>query len=218
MNRRDLIKFAAAQSAVMGCSMGPAALSASAEAAGSQSAKLENSQFELSVSCGPGIQCRLVHRPTRMVLADGPYSYSIEGLTFADLQSQEHSADLGGTSPTGLEVRHRFTLAPSASWLEESITFTNRSSAPLDLRDARAGFVLAVTLNEGKAEGPWASHRFTAIPFRREPGGHKRQYADFSLSDILTSQFASELWSGETTVAPAYAAEAWAWTDGHQGF
>jgi hypothetical protein len=218
MNRRDLIKYAATQTAVMSCSIAPVAHSVLAETAGSQSAKLESSQFELAVSCSPGFQCRLVHRPTGLVIADGSYSYSIEGLSFTSLQNQAHSVEAHGTTSTGLEVRHRFTLDPSAPWLEESITFTNRSSIPLDLHNARAGFVLPVTLNDGKAEGPLASHRFTAIPFRREPGGHTKQYADSSLSDILTSQFSSELWSSETTVTSAYAAEAWAWSDGRQGF
>ena len=218
MNRRDLIKFGAAQTAVMTCTIAPAARAGLAQTGGSQSGKVENSQFELSVSCGPELHCRLVHRPTGLVLADGPYSYSIEGLSFADLQKGEHSVEVRGTTPAGLEVRHRFTLGSSAPWLEESVSFTNRSSGPLDLREARAGFVVPVALNDGKAEGPLASHRFTAIPFRREPGGHKKQYADFSVANVLTGQFASELWSSETTVTPAFASEAWAFTDGRQGF
>jgi len=43
-------------------------------------------------------------------------------------------------------------------------------------------------------------HIFTAIPFRREPNGDTTQYTDVSLSQVLTRQYSSELWTSETTV------------------
>ena len=218
MNRRELMKLAATQTAVMACSMAPAASPAFAQTSESKSVTLKNAHLELSLSCGPGLQCRLAHRPTGTVLAEGPYSYSIAGLVFTDVQQEGQSVEAQGSDAVGLNVRHRFTLDPSGSGMEESIEFTNRSSSPLDLHEARAGFVLPLTLEQGKVQGPWENFTLTAIPFRREPGGHKKQYADFRLAEVLNGQYSSELWSTETTVTPAFAAEGWAWSDGKQGF
>jgi hypothetical protein len=153
-----------------------------------------------------------------MVLADGPYSYSLSGIDFAKVEQSGQSAVLHGATGGGLEVRHRFTLDPAHAWLEEDLQFSNHSSAPMDLHDARAGFVLPLGLNQGKVEGPWADFQFTAVPFRREPSGHRRQLADFPVSQVLTQQYSSELWTGETVVTSAFASEGWAWTNGRQGF
>ena len=123
-----------------------------------------------------------------------------------------------GTTETGIAIQHRFTVDPTASWMEEEVELTNRGAMPLDLHDARSGFVLPIPVEEGKVQGVWANYKLTAIPFRREPNGHRSQYADFTLSQILTGQYSSELWTMATTVTSAFASEGWAWTDGKQGF
>ena len=217
MNRRDLMKLAATQTALIAW---PATLPSAAEDTknGDSTVTLRNSQFELSLTHGTGLLCRLVHSPTGAILADGYYSYSFGQPSFTDAQKDEHSVVFQGSTQTGLVIRHRFTLDPANPYLEEVVEFSNHGSAPLDLHDARIGFVLPVPLQEEKVQGPWADFKFTAIPFRREPSGHKNQYADFSLAQVLTSQYSSELWSSETTVTSAFASEGWAWTDGKQGF
>jgi hypothetical protein len=78
--------------------------------------------------------------------------------------------------------------------------------------------VILKTIFRRTASTSLAQYKFTAVPFRREPAGHDAQYADFTLSQLLTEQYSSELWSEETTVTSAFASEAWAWTDGKQGF
>lgn len=218
MNRRDLMKLAATQTAVMACSMAPAAPFASAQNLQSDALTLSNPQLEFALTRSNGLHCRLLHRPSGIVLSDGPYSYSIDGLAFTDVQQNGQSVELHGSTPSGLEVRHRFTLDAANLWLEESVAFTNRSSSPLDIHNARAGFVLPLTLEQEKVQGPWSNFTFTAVPFRREPRGHKRQYADFPIAQVLGSQYSSELWSPETTVTAAFAAEGWVATDGRQGF
>ncbi len=218
MNRRDLMKLAATQTAMVAL---PAVIvpSASAEAKGAHSSvTLKNAQFELTLTPGSGLQCKLVHHPTGTLLADGFYSYSFGTPVFSEVKRDGGSVVLHGSTETGLAIQHRFTVDPAASWIDEEIEFTNHGSTPLDLHTARAGFVLPVPLQGEKVQGPWAAYKLTAIPFRREPNGHRAQYADFSLSQILSGQYFSELWTMETTVTPAFASEGWAWTDGRQGF
>ncbi len=212
------MKFAAAQTALITLPTVSDVQSAAAESkAPSAAPALRTSQFELSLTPGIGLGCRLVHSPTGTVLADGPYSYSFGVPVFTETHD-ERSVVMHGTTDAGLGIRHQFTIDPSASWIEEEIELTNHGPMPLDLRDARAGFVLPVPVDGTHVRGPWADYKFTAIPFRREPRGHNDQYADFSLNQVLTEQFSSELWTGQTTVTPAYAAEGWAWMDGKQGF
>ena len=43
---------------------------------------LRNAHFELSILPGTGLHCRLVHRPSGQVLADGQYSYSFGAPVF----------------------------------------------------------------------------------------------------------------------------------------
>ncbi len=218
MNRRELMKLAATQTAVVACSMSPISTPAFGQSSERNSVTLKSELLELSLSWGPELQCKLVHSPTGMVLAEGPYSYSITGLAFTDIQQEGQSVEVQGKNEVGLQVRHRFTLNPATPWMEETVDFTNRSSLPLDLHGARAGFVLPLALEQDRVQGSWEDFRLTAIPFRREPSGHKRQYADFSLVQVLKSHYFSELWSAETTGTPAFAAEGWAWSDGKQGF
>lgn len=219
MNRRDLIKLAASQTAMAALPSAVIASSASAEAENSPAAvTLKNAQFELSLTPRNGFQSKLVHLPTGTLLADGYYSYSFATPHFSEATQDASSVVLRGTTETGIAIQHRFTVDPTASWMEEAVELTNRGAMPLDLHDVRSGFVLPIPVEEGKVQGVWANYKLTAIPFRREPNGHRSQYADFTLSQILAGQYSSELWTMATTVTSAFASEGWAWTDGHQGF
>lgn len=191
MNRRDLMKLVAAQTALVAL---PAAALAEAKST-HPAVTLRNSQFELSLTAGMGLRCKLVHRPTGTVLANGCYSYSFGVPTLAQPQEDGSIVTLQGKMENGMGVRHRFTVNAPASWMEEEIEFSNSSSIPLDLHNARAGFVLPLPFEDGKVQEPWTEYKFTAIPFRREPDGKKNQYADFSLNQILTQQYSSELWT-----------------------
>ena len=48
--------------------------------------------------------------------------------------------------------------------------------------------------------------------------GQKRDQADFSLAQVVSGPYSSELWTRETTVTATYASEGWALTDGKLGF
>ena len=219
MNRRDLMRLAAAQAAMGAFTAAAVASPATAEAKeATASLALQNAQFGLSLTPGSGLGCKLVHLPTGAVLADGFYSYSFGPPTFFKVENDGRSALLRGSTESGMEIRHRFTVDPECPWIEEQLEFINSGSTPLDLHSARCGFVLPISLEGEQAQGPWAQYKVTAIPFRREPNGHKLQYADFPLDKILTGHYSSELWTMKTTVTPAFAAEGWAWTDGKQGF
>ncbi len=214
MNRRELMKLALTQSALAGWPVAPRAMVEAMPSA----VTLRNSHFELECSLSNGLRCRLVHLETGTILADSAYSYSFGSPVFSEVRQDSSSLVFQGATETGLAVRHRFSIHPSTPLTEEEIELTNQSSSPFDLHDLRTGFMLPVPLGSAGAEGPSAKFEFTAVPFRREPAGHKMQYADFSLNQILTQQFSSELWPGDTSVTAAYAAEGWAWSDGKHGF
>jgi hypothetical protein len=215
MNRRDMMKLAATQTAMVALPAVIIAPSARAESK-SVSSTLKSPHFELTVTPGTELQCKLVHVPSGKVLADG-YSYSFGTPVFSDAKKDGSSITLHGKTETGLEIQHRFTVGSESPWIEEQIVLTNTRSTPLELPDARTGFLLPLQLDGEKVEAAWAQHKLTAIPFRREPNGHRLQYADFSLYQILTGAYSSELWTMNTTVTPAFAAEGWSWTDGKQG-
>lgn len=215
MNRREMIKLVASQTAVIALPAG-AATKAEAETAGS-TVTLRNAQFELSLASGKGLHCRLIHRATGAALADGFYSYSFGDPVFSEAQKRDNSIVLHGTTATGMTIRHRFAVDPANPWIEEEVEFNNNSAVPLDLHSVRLGFLLPVEFEGGEVTGPWAHHTFTAVPFRREPAGYTNQYIDFTLKQILTEQFSSELWSSEARATPTFASEGWAWTDGKQG-
>jgi len=167
---------------------------------------------------------RVHHISSGLSLADGDYSYSFGRPEFHK-SSISHGVDgsttvaLRGTALTGqLEVLQEFHVPDHRPWIEEQITLTNHGPSPLDLRDGRCGFVLPLSLADAKVTGKWAEFKLTAVPYRREPHGNRRQYADFTLGQVLTEQYTSELWTWETTTTPRYASEGWAWTDGKQGF
>jgi hypothetical protein len=216
MNRREMMKLALAQSALAAV---PSKTLAHAQTRNVHAPlTLGNAYFELKLEPDAGLRCKLMHRATGMSLADGFYSYSFGTTVLADVRQEGAIVLLRGRTEYGLDISHRFTVDPAMPWIEEQIELRNSSAVTLDLHDVRAGFVLPVAFVDDKVQGPWAQFAFTAIPFRREPSGHKTQYADFSLSQILTQQCSSELWSGDTTVTPSYASEGWAWTDGRLGF
>jgi hypothetical protein len=217
MNRRELMKLALTQSALAGWPLTIASPGHTARDMPS-AVTLRNSHFEFECSFSKELRCRLVHLGTATLLADGAYSYSFGTPVFSDVRQDSSSLVFQGATETGLAVRHLFSIDPSAPSLEEEIELTNKSSSPFDLHDLRTGFVLPIPVGVGNAEGHLANFAFTAVPFRREPAGHKMQYADFSLNQILTQQFSSELWPGDTSVTAAYASEGWAWSDGKHGF
>ena len=223
MNRRELVKLGAVQAAMVAVPVTGSVVAQAAAKSGSPSntktLTLSNTQFALTVTTGTGLACKLVHRPTGTVLADGSYSYSFGTPVFSQAQQEGSSLVLQGSIPgTGMTIQHRFKADPGSPWIEEELEFSNQGDLPLDLHDARAGFVLPVPLQGKQVPAAWAEFKFTAIPFRREPAGHMAQYADFTLSQILTEQYSSELWSEQTSVTSAYASEGWALTDGKQGF
>jgi len=186
---------------------------------------VENAAFRLSLSPRKGLaNTRLIHVPSGLALADGDYSYSFGRPEFKEnrlSQSVDGSLDLSfrGTVVGGyLEVQHEFRISRNQPWLEERIALTNRGSQPLDLACGRCGFLLPLSISGGQLAGRWSQFKLTAIPFRRDPGGHRTQYADFSLAEVLTQPYSFEPTGQGTIVTPAYAAEGWAWTNGKEGF
>jgi hypothetical protein len=184
-----------------------------------------NAAFRLTLSPREGLRkTRVLHVPSGLPLADADYSYSFGRPDFHEsrlAQSVEGSSEVslrGSVLGGQLEILHQFRVPHGKPWMEEEITLANRGSVSLDLSSERCGFVLPLPLSQGEVSGKWRELRFTAIPYRREPGGHRSQYADFSLAQILTQPYFSELWTYETTPTPAYASEGWVWTDGRQGF
>jgi hypothetical protein len=187
--------------------------------------QIANNTFRLLLSPQDGLRnTGVIHIPSGSRLAEGDYSYSFGRPTFHESRSAEEASGtltvsmLGTSVGGGLEVLHTFRVPRHDAWIEEQITLRNTGRTPLDLHGARCGFVLALPLSQGRVTGNWSEHKITAIPYRREPNGHRSQYADFDLGRVLTEQFSSELWTLETTVTPAYASEGWALTDDKQGF
>ena len=217
MNRRDLMRLAAGQAALVALPVAANAAKASKPDPEPSTATLKNSHFELSLSSGAALECRLTHLETGARLADGPYSYSFGSPAFTKVQQEDGCVTLHGTTQTGLTVRHQFSLKAGDPHLEEEIEISNPTSVPLDLHNIRMGFLLPVELQGESVQGPWADHVFTAVPFRREPEGYLDEWMDFKLHKILTGQFSSRLFMGETRVTPEFASEAWAWTDGKHG-
>jgi hypothetical protein len=187
--------------------------------------EVENAAFRLILSPREGLRkTGVVHVPSGLVLADADYSYSFERPQFRESRVAKSddgsvSVHLQGTAADGsLEIVQEFRLPHGKPWFEEEVTLVNRGSVPLDLSSARCGFVLPLARPAAKVDGRWKEFKFTAIPYRREPQGNKSQYFDFSLDQILTEEFRSELMTYETRATPLYASEGWAWTDGKLGF
>ena len=222
MKRRDLVKLAAAPLAVAGL---PVILTAAANTAtGSSAAKLATRELQLSLTAGHGLQCRLVHLPSGLVLAAGAYSYSFGNPLFREIHSDPQTIVLTGRTESGIGIEHRFGVAPDSNALEEQITVTNLSSGVLDLSAARCGFVLPIAMSGTQSEQMLTEQTLAAVPFLREPSGNPSQYSEYSLGEILGRRFTSELWQGWTGFpvplepTAAYAAEGWIWRRGGYGF
>jgi hypothetical protein len=126
MNRRDMMKLAATQTAMVALPAVTVAPSARAESMSSP-ATLKNAQFELTLSPGTGLQCKLVHVPSDKVLADGySYSFGLPALTAEKVDGS--SIVLHAKMDTGLAFKHRFTVDPAASGLK------NKLSLPIPAR------------------------------------------------------------------------------------
>ena len=216
MNRRDMMKLAATQTAMVAL---PAVIVAPSARAESKSAPstLKNAQFELSLTPGTGLSASWSMFPRARSLPTAT-TYSFGTPVFSEAKKDGSSIVLHGKTDFGLAIQHRFTVDPAASWIEEVIEFTNTGSIPLDLHNARSGFVLPLQFEGGKVEAAWAQHKLIAIPFGGNPTASGCNMQTFPLHQILTGPYSSELWTMNTTVTPGYAAEGWAWTDGKQGF
>jgi hypothetical protein len=186
---------------------------------------VENASFRLSLSPHDGLKnTHLVHLPSGLTLADADYSYSFERPTFQEsriVKSDDGSISIhlqGSAWGGSLEIQQNFFLPQGKPWMEEEITLTNRGSVPLDTSRERCGFVLPLTIEEVKVGGAGKEFTLTAVPFRREPQGNRSQYFDFSLNQILSEEFRSELMTGDTKATPVFASEGWACTNGKLGF
>ena len=173
---------------------------------------LANDQFELLASYGDGMRCRLTHKPTGLVLADAPYSYSFANPVFTAASVGTNSLTLSGKNADGLGVTHRFTLRPEFSAIDEQITIQNGTGKALEA-PFRAGFVIPLS-----GEAAQGGYVVTAVPFRREPSSVNGQNDDYSLDEVL-NQPGRCLFGGQTnTGRSGYASEGWVVTDGSHGF
>ena len=71
VNRRDLVKFVAASpalGAIPACTINAPPLAPSSDPL--RALTLSNRQFQLNLAPGAGLQCRVTHLPTGMLLAD----------------------------------------------------------------------------------------------------------------------------------------------------
>ena len=201
---------------------------------------LANQAFELMLAARPTLEVRLLHKPSGLSLADAPYSYSF-GAPRLERVSATREGDASAVALEGLagpvRVRHRFKIPDRLPWIEETLTLSNRGRYPVALTEGRCGFVLPLMIEGDNVPGPLAKFRFTAVPYRREPRGNNKQYADYTVAQVLTSPRVSSLRNDlrvalgssvvtstlhSTGVIPTeysgYASEAWVLTDGSSGF
>ena len=200
-----------------------------------------NQAFDLMLAARPTLEVRLRHKPSGLSLADAPYSYSF-GAPRLERVSTNHESNAttvvlleGAAGP--IAVQHRFKIPGQSPWIEETLTITNRGRYPISLADGRSGFVLPVTIEGDRVSGPLARFHFTAIPYRREPRGGNKQYADYTVAEVLTRPRSSSLRNSLRvdrspnftlsviystgiihTEYSAYASEAWLLSDGALGF
>ena len=230
LTRKEFLKFSVVPPALAALPGGTALIAstvtAQTPARFSSDAKtviLANKQFSLSLTAGRGLQCRLLHTPTNILLADGPYSYSLGQIDFTDVEQQGSSVTLHGITGTGIAIKHSFTVDPQTSWIEEAITLTNTSSHPLST-SFRCGFVLPIRNDTLK------NYVFTAVPYRRAPNGNRTQYADYSLDQVLHERCRSRLREAPEirndigrramprVFSEDYLSEGWALTNNRNGF
>ena len=223
LSRRGFLRGAGALSA---CSVLPSPAFPQTESASLwQDGSVDSATFHLVLHPREGLRdTQITHVPSGLTLANGDYSYSFGRPEFKESTIRQpadgtRAISLSGAAMGGqLAVHHEFRLSADEPWLEEHISLTNQGTLPLDLSSGRCGFTLHLPMTNGQLESPWSAFKVTAIPFRRDPGGHQTQYADFSLAQILTEPYSFEPLGVRTMVTPEYAAEAWAWTNGKEGF
>ena len=159
---------------------------------------VQNEHFSLGLSTDEGLRVLLKHLPTGIELANGRYSFSIgEPKLGSPVRTTEQSKmevlSVKGSVKEAILLRHEFRFPSAQPWFEEQFMITNRSSYPLDLNQARSGFVLPVSIGPAGASGPLKEFKFTAVPYRREPSGDRKQYADYTLTQVLTEPRSSRL-------------------------
>jgi hypothetical protein len=206
-----------------------------------QVVSVTNEHFRLNIKAGQGLQVELIDANSGLKLADEEYSYSFGQPAFLpasiDRDGTANILSLVGSTANGLEIRQQYRIPHGDPWMEEEITLTNLGDHPVALPDARCGFVLPVNMAGGSVESPLKDFKFSAVPYRREPTGNRAQYADYTLTQVLTEHRHSELRAQSKTERwdrvylagnystgliqtdySQYASEGWVWTDGRQGF
>ncbi len=210
----------------------------SAAAAPSEDASiLRNQAFEVVLDTTAGVGVRITHRASGLRLADGLYSYALPAPVTMRLRRTQDSFILEGLLAGYIEISHTIQVPAGQPWIEESIIIQNRGSQPVSLGNPRLGFVLPLKLTGSSVDGPLDNYRFTAIPYRREPGGNRSQYADYTFAQVLQEPRLSSLRSdlaltrnGPVTYSrivahgllqnesPVYASEGWCLSNGNHGF
>ncbi|MFH1007438.1 MAG: hypothetical protein V1800_08055 [Candidatus Latescibacterota bacterium] len=195
--------------------------------ANSGSATFGNAQFQLTLANRAGLEVKLHHPPSGLVLADGAYSYSFGAPIFERIATKQEgdttTITMEGLSTGCILVRQKYRIPAGHPWIEEQITIENPTSHVLALPNGRCGFVLPLALQGGTLAGSLRDFRFTAVPYRREPNGDRKQYSDYTVAQVLTEPCGSRLRSNyqpgrQETLDPAYASEGWIFTDGGRGF
>lgn len=198
---------------------------------------LRNAAFELAFGMEGGLWTRITHVPSGIVLADGPYSYSFGPLSPLRFSAHSDKLVIEGVAFGHLRVSQEIRVPAGSPWIEEQITIANQGAQPAVLSHPRCGFVLPLKLAAGKVEGALRDFRFTAVPYRREPGGNRTQYADYSIAQVLAEPRVSHLRCQPSIRQSAsvvhsaivstgllqdesweYASEGWCLTDGRRGF
>jgi hypothetical protein len=203
--------------------------------------RLDNTEWRLDLAAQEGLAAELVHSLSGITLANGVYSFSFGSPSFAPAstsrQADASTVTLNGRIPGGIEIHHQFKVSTHAPWIEEQVTISNRGSAVLALPYGRCGFVLPLSIRDGAVGGLLQDFKFVAVPYRREPGGNRTQYADYTVREVLSECRRSQLranvpvaqWDKVVvptifdtgairTAYPYYASEGWVLTDGRQGF
>ena len=198
---------------------------------------LQNQAFEIAVSRTSPIHARMIHRPTGLKLAAGRYSYSLGADFPMRLHAGAEELTLEGLLYDCIEVTQTIRVPAGKPWIEETFAIRNRGAQPVSLGDPRCGFVLPVKLDGSTIAGALRDYKLTAVPYRREPGGDRSQYADYTIAQVLTEPRVSGLRAqeshnrrGPVTYSSItahglvqneswdYASEAWCLTNGRAGF
>jgi hypothetical protein len=179
--------------------------------AGGKEVKLASDKFELVLSAGNGLNAKLTHLPSKIVWADGPYSYTFGSPTFTVTASDATSATLTGTMDNGLVIEHKYRVPAGSPWIEEELTLRNPTSG-LMRGMFRCGLVMPVKSDT------LTGYTFTAVPFRRE--FRSPWISDFSLDEIMTQTRRTNLREDTSPLHlhEDYFSEGWTATNGTTGF